>query len=216
MRTTITCQGMKNEETTEEDLDVMAAQEEAEALASLAAAHRTLRDARESQHQVRMSTRLLPSATWATRSSPTEGRNGNASSAMVHTGPHSVQKSKGNPARRSEKTTAHTAYSEFFNGCAHRIEHVRKGSPGNRMGSDRRWYHQITGIVGGTGRTGTHESATPRFNSFSLDRTKKTWSNEQLQDQMFECNRSANAPGLNRVCHRWEPSLTSALVFGAF
>ena len=68
MRTTITCQGMKNEETTEEDLDVMAAQEEAEALASLAAAHRTLRDARESQHQVRMSTRLLPSATWATRS----------------------------------------------------------------------------------------------------------------------------------------------------
>ena len=66
---------------------------------------------------------------------PTGGRNGNASSAAVHTGLQSVQKSKGNQARRREKHQPTQRTANLLWRCAHRSEHARKRSARNRKGS---------------------------------------------------------------------------------
>ena len=106
IRMTTSCREMHKNLKSQEDLDELATAQdsEAKARASLATAGSTLRDARENQHQVRQSRGLNPQQQWrCTVIGPAQGRNGSASSAVVHSGPHGVQKCKGTPAKRKEK-----------------------------------------------------------------------------------------------------------------
>ena len=88
------------------------AQEEAEALASLATANRTLRDVREQQHHVRMSRGYCPQQQLQRdRSNKRQERK-----CVICNGPHWASQCPEKPWTPSEKkgeATAHTAYSEF-------------------------------------------------------------------------------------------------------
>ena len=101
-------------ETTEEDLDALATahEAEAEALACLATANRTLWEAREKQHQVRQSRGYYP------QQQPVEGRSASASSTVVRTGLHSAQESKGNPTITKDKQLHTHIVQRICHGCS--------------------------------------------------------------------------------------------------
>ena len=104
----------EEQENSEEDLDELATaqEEEADALASLATANRTLQDAREKHHQVRVSRGQCPQKQ-GQRDSPKK----DAGTKMRH-----LQRShwasqcpekQGKPRENKGEATAHTACSEF-------------------------------------------------------------------------------------------------------
>ena len=225
----------EEQENDDGDLDAWttAQEEESEALASLATANRTLRVARETQRQVRMSRGYFPQQqVQRDRTNRRQERK-----CVICSGPRWASQcpgKQGNQARSREKRQPfqRTANCPWR---AHRNEHVRKRSAANRKGVDWLWCNQIYVIVGGTGRVGTHERTTTGFNSFFLGSRKEDvvhfcnwektterrrgriqgecwWSDGGQQDQLFEYNRSAPFCCLYRVCHRWEPLFTSAQV----
>ena len=105
-------------ENNEEHLDALATaqeegeEEEEEALASLATANRTLQDAREKQHQVRMSRGYFPQQQ-VQRDRPNRRQE---RKCVICSGPHwasQCPEKQRKPGEKKGEATAHTAYSEF-------------------------------------------------------------------------------------------------------
>ena len=129
----------------------------------------------------------------------TEGRNGSASSAVVHTGASQCQEKQGKPSEKRREATAHTAYSEYA--MPVHTETIIFAKLEKGKGSDRLWCHQIHGFLGGAGRSGTHGCTTSRCCAYSLDRTKKTWRKYKRKKQSEgEVAFKVNAGGLASDC----------------
>ena len=101
-------------ENSDDDLDALAKvqEEEAEALTSLATANRTLREARDKQHQVRMSRGYFPQQ----QSQRDRYNKRPERKCVICNGSHwasQCPEKQGKPGEKKGEVTAHTAYNEF-------------------------------------------------------------------------------------------------------
>ena len=134
------------------DLDALATaqEEEAEALASLATAKRTLGKAREKQ-QVRQSRGHYR------QQQDQRDQTNRRQERKCGSGPHWASQCPGKQGKLGEnkgKTIAHTTYTEFALA-------VQKRACSQKRALE--WCFPINEILGGTGRSGTHECAASRF-----------------------------------------------------
>ena len=193
-------------ENNDEYLDALATaqqEEEAEALASLATANRTLREAQDKQHQVRMARgSFLQQQLQRDRTNKRPERK-----CVICNGPHwasQCPEKQGKPSEKKGETTAHTTYGEFSM-AIHTETSMFAQEDGLETG-------EALIDCGATKSMGSWEAldGLARMNGqrhgstrFSLDRTKKTWymfANGTRQQSEGEVAFKVNAGGRTSEC----------------
>ena len=121
-------------ENNDEYLDALATaqKDETEALASLDTANRTLREARNKQHQVRMARGYFPQQ----RLQRDRNNERPERKCVICNSPHWVSQCPEKQRKPGEKKGSPHSVRRILYGSSHRNEHVRKRSAGNRKSID--------------------------------------------------------------------------------